>query len=469
MKRIYPKLRRKWISVAFILIFLWGCTQDPINPDNSEIDYSHLRVTGDVPLEWYKLFLKIERFTPGVRVTNSAWILARISLSAYEAVIPGYSDHYGSIARQIPGLVISAHYPQYEYDWEIVANSAFETAFRLYFKTAPAQYQARMDNLAQNLYDKLNPGTDALVRFRSKAYGKQVAETVYNWSSADKEGHEAYYTNYDPTYIPPGGKGKWTPTFPDYQPAMHPHWGNAQTFIATKNDRAKNPLPYSEDPRSELYKQALETRNMVNEIKNGKHAEDHLIADFWSDDCPTLTFSPSGRWVSITNQLFYHNPQPLDLVLALYTKLGIALNDAGIRCWGEKYRFNYLRPVDYIRQNIQSDWNTLMCPDGTGRYFTPEFSTYPSGHATFGAAAAEVLSQNMGYNYEMMDNSHKGRTEFKGMPRRFKSFYAMAEENAYSRIPIGVHFRMDSEAGLELGYKIGWKVCNEIKWMKNYN
>src|SRR5690554_3983419 len=157
MKRIYPKLRRKWISVAFILIFLWGCTQDPINPDNSEIDYSHLRVTGDVPLEWYKLFLEIERFTPGVRVTNSAWILARVSLSAYEAVIPGYSDHYGSIARQIPGLVISAHYPQYEYDWEIVANSAFETAFRLYFKTAPAQYQARMDNLAQNLYDKLNP------------------------------------------------------------------------------------------------------------------------------------------------------------------------------------------------------------------------------------------------------------------------------------------------------------------------
>ena len=123
----------------------------------------------------------------------------------------------------------------------------------------------------------------------------------------------------------------------------------------------------------------------------------------------------------------------------------------------------------YIRQNIQSDWNTSMCPASPGLYFPPDVSTYPSGHATFGAADAEVLSQNMGYNYEMMDNSHKGRTEFKGMPRRFKSFYAMAEENAYSRIPIGVHFRMDSEAGLELGYKIGWKVCNEIKWMKNYN
>src|SRR5690606_37926563 len=304
-------------------------------------------------------------------------------------------------------MTIPQHHRENEYHWEIVANSAFETSFRLYFKTAPTQLQAKIDQLAQQNYNKLNSKADATIRYRSKAYGKLVAEAVYEWSKQDKEGHEAYYRNYDPNYIPPGGKGKWTPTFPDYLAAMHPHWGNARTFIANKDDKAKEPLPYSEDPRSELYKQALETRNIVNEIRKGNLFEDHWIADFWSDDCPTLTFSPSGRWVSITNQLFQHNPQPLDVVLALYTKLGIALNDAGIRCWGEKYRFNYLRPVDYIRQNIQSDWNTLMCPDGTGRYFTPEFSTYPSGHATFGAAAAEVLSQNMGYNYEMMDNSHK--------------------------------------------------------------
>ena len=34
----------------------------------------------------------------------------------------------------------------------------------------------------------------------------------------------------------------------------------------------------------------------------------------------------------------------------------------------------------------------------------------------------------------------------------------MAEENAYSRIPLGVHWRMDCKAGIDLGYVIGRKV-----------
>jgi hypothetical protein len=65
----------------------------------------------------------------------------------------------------------------------------------------------------------------------------------------------------------------------------------------------------------------------------------------------------------------------------------------------------------------------------------------------------------------MTDRCHEGRTEFRGTPRTFNSFYEMAEENAYSRIPIGVHFAMDSEAGVELGYGIGKKV-NSLPWRK---
>lgn len=468
MKGILLLFSRFAVSLALMGVLLTGCTQDPQIPNNQHIDYSHVAIGADIPLEWYKLYLDLDRFTDGVRVTNSAWIIARISLSAYEAVIPGYSSHYGSVAHQISGLRVPQHTPTLEYNWEIVANSAFETAFRLYFKTAPADLQNRMTSLAQRLYRNIESGVDPQVRFRSRSHGKAVAESVFAWAQNDSEGHESYYTNYDPNYIPPGGKGKWSPTYPDYLSALHPHWGDARTFVATKADRVPDPLPYSENPNSELYKQALETQQIVNQIKDDKLKEDHWIAQFWSDDCSTLTFSPSARWLSITNQIFQANPQPLDLVLSVYTKLGMALNDAGVRAWGEKYRYNYLRPVDYIRNVMQDDWNSLMCPDGTGRFFTPEFPSYPSGHATFGAAAAEVLTQTMGYNYEMLDNSHRGRTEFNGTPRRFKNFYEMAEENAYSRIPIGVHFRMDSEAGLALGYKIGWKVCNDIKWTKGY-
>jgi membrane-associated phospholipid phosphatase len=143
----------------------------------------------------------------------------------------------------------------------------------------------------------------------------------------------------------------------------------------------------------------------------------------------------------------------------------MAIADAGIRAWHEKYRFNVERPIDYIRRVFNDPtWNTVMCPDGSGQYFTPPFPAYPSGHATFGAAAAEVLTGIYG-DQSMTDRCHEGRTEFLGTPRTFESFYEMAEENAYSRIPIGVHFAMDADAGLALGYGIGKKV-NRLPWRK---
>lgn len=471
MNRLYSFLFPRW-GILTILTFtlIVSCSPDPEIPVDNDVDYSHLKLNGDVAVEWYKLYLEMERFTPGYRVVISARTLAYVSLAAYEAVIPGYSQQYGSIARQFSGLEIPKFDPKQEYDWEIVLNSAFETSFDHFFPVAPTNLQAKMDHLADQMYSRLNYGVDANVRFRSKAYGKKVADAVFNWSKKDRVGHEAYLRVYDPNYIPPGGKGKWSPTYPDYLSAMCPYWGEVRTFVATKSDRVKEPLRYSEDPNSALYKEAMETYHLVNEINKGNLYEDKWIADFWSDDCPILTFSPVGRWVSISNQLFKHNPQPLDMILPLYTKLGIALHDAGVRSWGEKYRYNILRPVDYIHNVVgDTEWNTLMCPDGSGRYFTPEFPTYPSGHATFAAAAAEVLTQSMGHYYEMIDNSHKGRTEFIGTPRRFGSFRQMAQENAYSRLPIGVHFRMDSEAGLDLGRRVASKVLNEIRWMKYYN
>ena len=104
-----------------------------------------------------------------------------------------------------------------------------------------------------------------------------------------------------------------------------------------------------------------------------------------------------------------------------------------------------------------------MCPDGAGQYFTPQFPTYPSGHGTFGSASAEVLTAEFGQQFILTDKCHQLRNDFIGTPRTFSSFYEMAAENAYSRIPIGVHFRMDAEAAVDLGYKIGRKV-NNLPW-----
>ena len=177
-----------------------------------------------------------------------------------------------------------------------------------------------------------------------------------------------------------------------------------------------------------------------------------------------MTFTPAGRWVAIANQALEQTSANLEKAVVVQAKLGMALCDAGIRCWGEKYRFNLLRPVDYIRNVMGHDqWNSIMCPDGSGQYFTPQFPTYPSGHGTFGSASAEVLTAEFGQQFILTDKCHQARHDFIGTPRTFSSFYEMAAENAYSRIPIGVHFRMDAEAAVDLGYKIGRKV-NNLPW-----
>jgi hypothetical protein len=104
-----------------------------------------------------------------------------------------------------------------------------------------------------------------------------------------------------------------------------------------------------------------------------------------------------------------------------------------------------------------------MCPDGSGGYYTPNFPTYPSGHATFSGAAAVILENTFGHAFRFTDRSHEGRKEFRGNPRSFNSFEEMAQENAYSRIPLGVHFLVDSEAGLDLGSRIGSRILS-LPW-----
>ncbi|HNM27605.1 MAG TPA: hypothetical protein PKL15_19305, partial [Saprospiraceae bacterium] len=87
------------------------------------------------------------------------------------------------------------------------------------------------------------------------------------------------------------------------------------------------------------------------------------------------------------------------------------------------------------------------------------------GHATFGAAGAEAIASEFGYAYSMTDRCHEGRSEFIGTPRSFGSLYEMAQETGWSRVPLGVHFRMDSEEGVRYGTVIGRHV-NDLPWKK---
>lgn len=440
-------LRYKVLGMMLaVLLVVAGCRKDDnvIVSSNQVKGYQAL-----VPWSWNELFLEIERYADGYRPGPAPRALAYMGLSAYEACQPGMSDDYNSLQNRYQGLNLPLFQAGEEYHWPTVVNGSYAYLMKRFFPHISSDLKFKIQELESRLDEEALRRVPRETHLRSKRRGEDVAKAVFEWSASDPVGHNAFLNARPTTYVPPVGPGLWQPTFPDYGRGMFPYWGNARTFAITQADKlARPPLPISEQAGSPLWNEAKQ----VYDLNTPTLAfEQQWIAEFWSDDALNLTFSPPSRFIAIADQVIDREDADLSLALYTYLKVGLALNDAGVACWHSKYFYNIERPVSYLRRVMDPNWE----PHNP---FTPSFPAYPSGHATFGAAAAEVLTNIFGHNYAMTDRCHEGRTDFLGMPRSFNSFNAMAEENAYSRLPLGVHFLMDAQEGVRHGHEIGARI-----------
>ena len=449
----------KLLKKAFIVGCVWivaACqsnkNSDVVTPSNT-VD----KTDASVAVQWMDLFLDVERYAPGYRPPVAARTLGYMGLAAYETVIPA-STEYKSIASNFTGLTIPKIQTGKSYRWEVAVNETYHSLMKSFFPHVVDADKAKIEDL----YKKLNAFTgDADEIARSKAFGQAMADAVFAYSKTDVAGDAGYLRNQPTDYVPPTGAGKWQPTAPDFSRALLPYWGKVRTFVASESEKlAKQPLPYGTAVITPLFSQGLEIYSTTTPLSY----EQQWIAEFWSDDIYKLTFEPSGRWLAIAQQVIKKENVPLQKAVYTYAKIGIGLSDAGVACWNSKYIYNVERPIAYIQRAIDPKWRPkLNNPITSLTGLTPPFPAYPSGHSTFGGVAAEILTDIYGANYAMTDRCHEGRTEFNGKPRSFNNFYEMATENAYSRIPLGVHYRMDCDEGLRMGYAIGRHV-NQLNW-----
>lgn len=442
-------------AVAILLFIVSACkSKDETTPINTTN-----QIEATVAVEWMDNFLEVERYAPGFRPPVAARSLAYINLAAYEAIVPS-SKSYKSIASYFAGLTVPKREVGKTYHEEVITNEVYYAMIKSFFPHVTDVYKASIETQ----YKKFgNPKISTDELNRSKVFGQAVAKAVFEYSKTDAVGNVGYLNNQPVDFVPPVGEGKWAPTYPDYSKALLPQWGKARVFVISESEKlAKPPLAYSSQPTSRFFSQAFEVHQMTTPLTY----EQQWIGEFWSDDIYQLTFEPAGRWIAIAQQVISKEKVSLEKAIYTYAKISLGLNDAGVSCWNSKYIYDVERPVSYIRRVINPNWtsklnNPLKKVDG----ITPPFPAYPSGHSTFGGAAAAALTDIYGANYALTDNCHLGRTEFIGKPRSFKSFDAMADENAYSRIPLGVHFRMDCEEGLRMGYVAGAAV-NRLAWKK---
>lgn len=366
-------------------------------------------------------------------------------LAMYEAARAA-DPAYPGFAGKLNGLKALPSPPQPDMDPLVAGLSAFEYCARtLVF--SKALFTDNYAPVAATL--KSRPAEPYAI---SNAYGVAVAKSVLQWGNGDGFAKTRTMQRFTVSKTP----GSWQQTAPDFMEAIEPYWNTLRPAMLPSLDafRISPPAVFN----SPAFKAEC---HEVYEKVNTLTPEEKAIASFW--DCnPFATqtvghlmysvkkISPAGHWVGIAGQAMKQHNAPLIKGLYTYALLSIAIYDAVIAAWDEKYRSNYIRPETAIQQAISPTWLPFLQ--------TPPFPEYPSGHSVISMASATILTSLYGDHQFYTDSTE---LEY-GLPRRnFQSFYQAANEAAISRLYGGIHFREAIENGKLMGRKVGEFVLSQ--------
>ena len=450
----------KWtLLLTIVLASFYSCAEDDdlitINGDDSISEITD--ATTRTITQWNDLWLELDRYALGMRPNVTSRALAYIHLAAYETAVHEIEDYTTNISR-LSGLSIDFSQRADDVDVSLALNATYAVVYDHFMINVQNNADDGISTLETSLQGSLSENISDEVLTNSIAWGQYVAQQVIAYSATDTEAEQQILEPQPASYEPPVGDGFWTYSA-DEERALFPYWGSVRTFVISSQETSSiaPPIAYSEDVNSAYFAQMKEVQE-VNDLAKAEDNEQLWIAEFWSDDVEELMISPPGRQLSIANQLIDQYDLDYQESLVLLLKLGFSLNDAAVSTWADKYEYMVMRPNVYIHEFIDPDYQTnlfrlVFWPN-------PSFPGYPSGHSTFASAAAGVFIDKFGDATDFTDTTHEGRTEFRGIPRQFTTFSDMAEENAFSRIPLGVHIRMDCTEGLRLGYEISDAVNN---------
>lgn len=384
-------------------------------------------------------------------------IYAYSVIAGYEAMQPGYPE-YQSLSGSLNGLTPPPA-PQTDaaYCFPLAgANAMLSVAKALVFS------EAEIENLEEGIlreFQSLNMPPD--IYKRSLEYGEAVAKHILAWSKKDNYAQTRSLPKFT---IDTKTPGRWRPTPPDYADALEPYWNTIRTWMlrAPNEVPCDPPAPFSTQKGSEFYKQATATYEAVRNLTD----EQTAIAWYW-DDNPFATvqvghlmssrkkISPGGHWMTIAGTACRKAGKNAIQSAQAYVLTAVALADAFIACWDEKYRSNLIRPETYINEYIDPEWTPLIQ--------TPPFPEHTSGHSTISASAASALTLLFGENFAFSDSTE---VIFGMEPRSFSSFADAADEVAMSRLYGGIHYPRGNESGQKCGRKIGELAFERLRFRR---
>ena len=211
----------------------------------------------------------------------------------------------------------------------------------------------------------------------------------------------------------PTGPGIWySSTVPPTPPAL-PMLGQVEPFFMSSGGQFR-PAPPPAFGSSAFDRAVAEVRR----VADTRTARQDSIAKFWAMGTGTLI---AGYWNAKASELIRHTRLGERDAARILAVMNTAAMDGLIACADGKFTYWLLRPS-------QAD------PAISLAIGLPNFPSYPSNHACFSGAAAYVLG-----------------VFFPGERQRLSR---LAYDAGISRMFGGIHYRFDSDAGLEIARKV---------------
>jgi len=448
----------------------------------------------DSILFWNAVALEADRVAhtdPAKREQNGPILSSRALAIVHLAMYDAYAGVENDPAKFPPYLgVVGVPGTSHR---DAVAGAAFTTLSALY-RTQRDYFEAQLSG-----FDKANLSFD---------FGVVVGNTMLDQRKNDPDARDCGYM-----VSPARGRHRPDPDNPR-QGFYAPFYG-AQSlgFAITTRWALDQPPPVSFDKPKSEYETALrqvKARGIMpelmatlrgNSFDDRRTPEQSNVGIFWAYDGAVGLGTPPRLYNQIIRRVAVKQANSEGDNARLFAFVNTAMADAGILAWEQKYCHDFWRPVVGIREhdesfgpaardaedavnNVDNDADPFWLPFGapstntTNKNFTPNFPAYPSGHATFGAAAFQITR----LFYEVKDNRgpddlfdglsfvsdelNGGNRDNRGTvrPRHVRKWkgglWDMIFENARSRIFLGVHwifdaFTLDKDGKPDLGRNVG--------------
>jgi Vanadium chloroperoxidase N-terminal domain len=273
-------------------------------------------------------------------------------------------------------------------------------------------------------------------------------------------------------------------------PSLEPlgaSWGSVRPFAVTAFHPQANYPAFKGSAYHTDHDEVLAKGGAASQATTTRTHEESIIGQYWAYDGAKNLGTPPRLYNQIVRIIAQKKNNSVSENARLFALVNVAMGDAGIHAWHWKYHYDLWRPILGIREfdaNFGPDavsgtavaarcdpfWRPLGAPktnDTTpgARAFTPPFPAYPSGHATFGAAAFEIVRRffrdKPGATSNFADDEKDDiafefvSAELDGVSkdndgalrvRHERKYNSMADamyENSISRIFLGVHWRFD--------------------------